>query len=84
MNRTQADSIVFKTGVLAMMYYPELIVDDPAFKLANDVTWCLDEAGEISESDLELIRDVVGRTIIDPTLNRESLTELVYSLVPGE
>jgi hypothetical protein len=84
MNRSQADSIVHKTGALALLYYPEVQVDDPEFKLSADVDWCLEEADELTGADRDLVRDAVARTIVDPTMNREALTELVYGLVPSE
>lgn len=33
MDRAQADSVVHKTGALAMLYYPQIQIDDPEFRL---------------------------------------------------
>ncbi|WP_194396234.1 hypothetical protein [Microbacterium atlanticum] len=81
MNRDAADEIVQKAGILAVLYYPEIHADDPDYRLANDVSWVLEEAGEFAEGDREMLVDIVSRVIIDPTGNREALTDFVYGLV---
>lgn len=83
MNREQADEVVQRTATLAILYYPEIHADEPGFTIATDIAWALEGAGELGEA-ADAVRDAIARTIIDPTLHRESLTELVYGLVPGE
>lgn len=80
MNRDAADEVVQKAGILAVLYYPEIHADDPAYTLANDVAWALEEVDELNDDDRAVLVDLISRVIIDPTGNREALTEFVYGL----
>lgn len=80
MNRDAADEVVQKAGILSVLYYPEIHADDPTYNLANDVTWALEEVGELTDDDRAVLTDLISRVVIDPTGNREALTEFVYGL----
>ncbi len=82
MNRDAADQVVQATGVLAMAYYPEIHADDADYSIGEDVDFVLSDAGDLEPADLEALRDLVARTIIDPTSHREALIEYVFGLVP--
>jgi hypothetical protein len=84
MNRDAADEIVQKAGILSVLYYPEIHADDPEYSLANDVTWALEDVDELSDDDRAVLVDIISRVVIDPTGNREALTEFVYGLVPDD
>lgn len=81
MTRDEADAIVQRTGMLAMLYYPQIHNDTTDFDLDDDVRWCLQDATGLTPVAEGLIRDVVGRTIVDPSANREQLNKVVYGLV---
>jgi len=80
MKLEDADLILQKVGTIAIMYYPDLPADSPDYRLKEDVDWCLTdlETGE----DITELRELIGRTIVDPTAHREALTEHIYGLVP--
>ncbi|MEW2014286.1 MULTISPECIES: hypothetical protein [Microbacterium] len=82
MNRDAADQVVQSTGVLAMAYYPEIHADDADYSIGDDVDFVLSDAGELEPADIAALRDLVARTIIDPTNHREALIEYVFGLVP--
>ena len=84
MNRDAADEVVQKAGILSVLYYPEIHADDPEYSLAKDVTWALEDVDELSDDDRAVLVDIISRVVIDPTGNREALTEFVYGLVPDD
>lgn len=83
MNREQADELIQKAAILSVLYYPQIHADDPDYALAGDVAWALEEITVLTDADRAALVDVISRVIIDPTGNREALTDLVYSLVPS-
>jgi len=82
MNRDAADEVMQKAGIMSVLYYPEIHADDPEYALAKDVDWVLEDVDGMSEDDRAVLVDLISRVIIDPTGNRESLTEFVFGLVP--
>lgn len=81
MELEQADSILQRVGILAMMYYPDIHTDDPGFDLATEVDWCLAETTSDVET-FEQLRGLISGTILDPSAHRQQLTARVYGLVP--
>lgn len=80
MELEQADSILQRVGILAVMYYPDIHTDDPGFDLATEVAWCLADATADVE-DFEQLRSLISGTILDPTAHRQQLTARVYGSV---
>lgn len=76
-----ADGVLQKVGTLAVLYYPELQVDDPQFTLERDVAWCVEGVDGLVADDLALLKEAIGRTIINPTAYREPLTALIFGHV---
>jgi len=80
MKLDDADLLLQKVGTIAIMYYLGMPADSPEYRLNDDIDWCLEGIeGDVATSEL---REMIGRTIVDPTGHREVLTELVYGLVP--
>lgn len=80
MKLDDADLLLQKVGTIAIMYYPDMPADSPEYRLNDDIDWCL-EGIDAPDATAEL-RELIGRTIVDPTGHREYLTELVYGLIP--
>lgn len=78
MKLEDADVLLQRVGTIAIMYYPGLAADSPEYKLNEDIDWCLDDTGDVSDQ----LRELIGRTVLDPTAHREALTALVYGMVP--
>lgn len=81
MNRDQADVIIQRTGMLAMLYYPQIHNDDRSFELDDEVRWCLEDATGLTGVTEAMLRDIIGRAIVDPSGQREQLSKVVYGLV---
>ena len=80
MNLDDADLLLQKVATIAIMYYPGLPADSPGYKLDDDIDWCLAET--LADEVASELRDLIGRTVVDPTAHRETLTDYVYGLVP--
>lgn len=77
------DDVLQRVGLAAMMYYPEIPVEEPSYSLEQDVAWCLEPlAGDPAAA--ERVRRAVGLAIVDPTAHRAGLFEALQSLVAGQ
>ena len=72
-NREHADAVLEHVAVLAFLYYPAIQVDDPTYRLGEDIEWCIARLGDVSDTERERTRALVARAIIDPTAAREEL-----------
>ncbi|MFF2631911.1 hypothetical protein ACFVR6_03405 [Microbacterium sp. NPDC058021] len=72
-DRDHADAVLQHVAVLAFLYYPGIQRDDPTYRLAEDIEWCLARLGDVSETESERMRALIARAIIDPTATREEL-----------
>ena len=59
--------------MLAFLYYPGIEVDDPSYRLADDIEWCLARLRDLSEVDRGRMGALFARAITDPTAAREEL-----------
>ncbi|MGC5171206.1 hypothetical protein ACLQ2Q_11200 [Microbacterium sp. DT81.1] len=79
-DRERADAVLEHVAVLAFLYYPGIEVDDPRYRLADDIEWCLARLGDVSDVERERMRALVARAITDPTATREELFTALVSL----
>ncbi|MEV7631897.1 hypothetical protein AB0N64_05730 [Microbacterium sp. NPDC089318] len=79
MKLDDADALLQRVGMIAIMYYQALPADSPEYQLSEDIDWCID--GLTAEDLTSELRDLIGRTVVDPTRHREALTSFVYGTV---
>lgn len=79
MKLDDADALLQRVATIAIMYYPTLPADSPEYQLKDDIDWCLDDLR--AEDVTSELRDLIGRTVVDPTGHREALTAFVYDTV---
>jgi hypothetical protein len=72
-DRERADAVLEHVAVLAFLYYPGIEVDDPSYRLAEDIEWCLVRLGDVSDAERERMGTLFVRAITDPTAAREEL-----------
>ena len=72
-DREHADAVLEHVAVLAFLYYPGIQVDDPTYRLAEDIEWCIARLGDVSDTERDRMRVLIARAIIDPTATREEL-----------
>ena len=75
MDRSQTDDSLQRTALASLVYYPEIQVDDPEYTLDSDIDWCMEPLTELPDDVRTELRDVIGRTITNPTAHRAELTE---------
>lgn len=80
MKLEDADLLLQRVATIAIMYYPGLPADSPNYRLNDDIDWCLDGV-DVEGAAPSSLRELIGRTVVDPTAHREVLTELVYGMV---
>lgn len=76
-SRDTAAAIAQRAGAAAVMYYPEIHVDDLTFSLGDEIRWCLEGVDGLDAEDERILRDVIARTIIDPTAHRSKFNEVL-------
>lgn len=76
------DDLLSRAALAALFYYPEIVVDDDAYSLQNDIAYCLEPISAIPDEDIERLRVAVGRMIANPTAHRSELLALVIELAP--
>lgn len=81
MKLDDADALLQRVGTIAIMYYRTLPADSPGYQLNDDIDWCLDDLD--AENVSAELRELIGRTVVDPTGHREALTAFVYGAVAG-
>ncbi|RXZ51906.1 hypothetical protein [Agromyces binzhouensis] len=84
----QIDIALQRTAIAAFIYYPQIHVDQPDYRLEDDLAWCVEPLGELDAVALGAVREVVGRAIVEPTEYREELFAILSGLAdadtPGE
>lgn len=77
----QIEATVTRVGILAMTYYPEIILDDAEFDLAREISWCL---AALSADEASVVRDDITRAVVDPTARRVAAYAALYDLQAAE
>ncbi len=69
----QIDTALQRTAIAAFIYYRQIHVDQPDYRLDEDVDWCVEPLGDLEGDALASVRESVGRAIVDPSEYREEL-----------
>ena len=74
-----------RVGLVALMYYPEIHIDDETYNIREQAAWCLEPiAQELSEDVRAAMTEQVARTIIDPTQHRQRTISALLELSSSE
>lgn len=82
--RDAAAGIAQRAGAAAITYYPEIHADELGFSLSSEIDWCLEDVTGLDEEDVEILRDAIARTIIDPSAHRSTLNTVLDVLTEAE
>jgi hypothetical protein len=80
----QVDDTLQRVGLAALMYYPEIHVEEPDYTVDTDVDWCLEPLSALPAEQLQTLRDVIGRTIVNPTEHRATVFQALQDLLPND
>lgn len=80
--RDNADDTLQRVGLVSLMYYPEIHVDEPDYELTNDIDWCAEPLAGLPGRQRDSLRELIGRTIVDPTAHRSALFGELLRLAP--
>jgi hypothetical protein len=78
------DDTLQRVGLASLMYYPEIVVDEPEYAVIDDADWCLEPLDGLPDAQLSQLRELVARTIVDPTANRLRLFGALRALRPQQ
>ncbi|MGI9824409.1 hypothetical protein [Agromyces sp. Marseille-Q5079] len=81
-SQEQFDDLLGRTALAALFYLPEVTVTDGAYRIQEDVDYCLQAVDGLEAEDTERLREAITQTIADPTVNRSALLALVMELAP--
>ncbi|MGX5695108.1 hypothetical protein ACWKWP_02820 [Agromyces soli] len=81
-SQEQFDDLLGRTALASLFYLPEVTVEDGAYRLQDDVEYCLQPVEGLPATDRERLRESIGRAIADPTAYRSDLLALVAELAP--
>ena len=74
-----ADLTLQRIALTSLLYYPEITVDDPTYHLQDEVDWCTET---LDLPDRKVLRDLVRRSILNPTAYRTLLFSRLMELAP--
>ncbi|WP_022890252.1 hypothetical protein [Agromyces italicus] len=81
-SQEQFDDVLGRTALAALFYLPEVTVEDGHYRIHEDVAHCLEPVAELDSHAIQHLREVIARTIADPTAHRSELLALVFELAP--
>lgn len=85
MTEDQVQEVVGRMGMSAMLYYPEIHIDDEQYKLMEQAEWCVEPLeAEVSGDGRTALRELIARTIVAPTIHREECLSVLMGLLPEE
>ncbi|WP_096359800.1 hypothetical protein [Microbacterium sp. TPU 3598] len=77
----ELQGVIERVGLAAVMYYPEIHVDDDTYDLMGQAVWCLEPVDEGMPEDTRVaLREMVARTIVDPTKHRQETFDVLMEL----
>lgn len=83
MTEDEIHEVVSRMGTAAMLYYPEIHIDDEEYKLLEQADWCLEPIDHgVSGDGRTALRELVARTIVAPTSHREESVSVLMGLIP--
>ncbi|MWB99429.1 hypothetical protein [Agromyces seonyuensis] len=82
----QFDDLLGRAALAALFYYPEIVVEDEAYDLQADVTFCLEalEGIDVDDDARAELRMLVGLVITNPTAHRHDLVDFTIELAPPQ
>ncbi|KQM83643.1 hypothetical protein [Agromyces sp. Leaf222] len=81
-SQEQFDDLLGRTALAALFYLPEVTVTDGAYRIQDDVEYCLQAVDELDPDESDHLREAITQTITDPTGYRSALLALVIELAP--
>lgn len=78
MNEKEADQVLQRVAVLALLHDPEAAATDPTYSLAADINWALDPVHDIGDASRQGLVELVARVILDPTGSRRDLVAALH------
>lgn len=83
-DREQSEATKYRIATMAMNFYPGKPDAELGYSVDEDVQWCLQPLLDLPPDDFAAVYEAARATIIDPTAQREHLTQVLDRLVAGD
>lgn len=79
----KVDDALQRVALAAFIYYPEVHLENPDYRVDHDVDWCMRPLTELSTDARARLSALIGRAIVDPSAHRqEAFTALTLLSAP--
>lgn len=79
-DRSHTEALLDRVAFAALTYYPDRTSDEPGYTVEEDVAYCLAPLQPLPGAWGDDLRELVGRTITDPTQYRQRLVQQLERL----
>lgn len=79
-DRSDAESVIYRTAVAAFSYYADKHIDEPGYSIDEDIDWCVQPLTSLSEEEARPLRDEIRSLITEPTRDRQTFIRHVLDL----
>lgn len=67
----RVDDAVQRVALAAFIYYPEVHLEEPGYRIDQDVDWCMQPLAALSGDLRTRLRELIRRAIVDPSRHRQ-------------
>lgn len=79
-DRSDAESAIYRTAVAAFSYYADKHVDEPGYTIDEDLDWCIQPLESLPVDARARLREEIRALIIDPTRDRQPFIRRLIDL----
>ncbi|WP_127473878.1 hypothetical protein [Microbacterium sulfonylureivorans] len=79
-DRSDAESAIYRTAVAAFSYYADKHIDEPGYTIDEDLDWCTQPLRGLPEEVQRRLRDEIRALITDPARDRQPFIRDVIDL----
>ena len=79
-DRSDAESVIYRTAVAAFSYYADKHIDEPGYSIDEDIDWCTQPLTALPEEATHQLREQIRALITDPARDRQTFIRHVLDL----
>lgn len=79
-DRSDAESAIYRTAVAAFSYYADKHLDEPGYTIDEDLEWCTQPLAGLPDDVRRRLRHEIRALITDPTRDRQPFIQEVLEL----
>ena len=79
-DRADAEAAIFRTAFAAFAYYPAKPFQEVGYTVDEDLDWCLEPLGELTDDELGSVRGWMREVVTDPNADRQAFMRALRGL----